>query len=78
MRHDLTIERVGLKILVRSPRFPTQRVYEAFEQRDGTWNIMRYEDERQEIAMRRSSRDDAARSLDEIVEAMVGMAGSRV
>ncbi len=78
MKHDLTIERIGAKILVRSPRFPTQRAYEAIEQTDGRWAVYEWEGENSKLVFHRESREEALRSLDYITESMREFAGSVV
>jgi hypothetical protein len=72
----VTFERIGLKILARSERFGTTRMYEAIAQPDGRYNVMRYEDGQQEVAFVRRDRADAERSLDEVVVTLTEFAGA--
>jgi hypothetical protein len=78
VKASVTFERIGLKILARSDRFGTTRVYEAIEQTDGRYNVMRYEDGKQEVAFVRRSRATVEHSLDELVVTLTEFAGSRI
>lgn len=76
MKASVTFERIGLKILARSERFGITRMYEAIEQANGRYNVMRYEDGRQEVAFSRRSRAEVEYSLDELVETLTEFAGA--
>lgn len=77
MKRTVTFERHGLDILAHTER-GTEKLYSAILEPDGRYNIVRFEDGRQEIVMARADRDAAERSLDEVVETLGEFAGARV
>lgn len=76
-KHVVTFERVGLEVQAQSKKFGIVRLYEAKRLNDGRYDVFRYEDDDSELVFVRKDEAAAIKSLDELVDTLADVAGSR-